>query len=168
MKAVQHSTGKCCSMSVPYFALPESFFYSSTLHWRSRTNAFRTKNCTVRYWGGELAIYCLDIDEESLLIYCLDIEEESLPRGRNKSGAVTELCGCPHPLTVIIIVVLLQVVALIIAVVTIFILTKVNISVIMTVIINVVLLKLIILFIIVVIIVNAILTIRGRDSIYIF
>ena len=50
----------------------------------------------------------------------------------------------------------------------IFILTKVNISVIMTVIINVVLLKLIILFIIVVIIVNAIMTIRGRDSIYIF
>ena len=38
----------------------------------------------------------------------------------------------------------------------------------MTVIINVVLLKLIILFIIVVIIVNAIMTIRGRDSIYIF
>ena len=67
-----------------------------------------------------LLIYCLDIDEESLLIYCLDIEEESLPRGRNKSGAVTELCGCPHPPTVIIIVVLLQVVVLIIAVVTIF------------------------------------------------
>ena len=110
----------------------------------------------------------IDIDEESLLIYCLDIEEESLPRGRNKSGAVTELCGCPHPSTVIIIVVLLQVVVLIIAVVTIFILTKVNISVIMTVIINVVLLDIIILFIIVVIIVNAIMTIRGRDSIYIF
>ena len=57
-----------------------------------------------------LLIYCLDIDEESLLIYCLDIEEESLPRGRNKSGAVTELCGCPHPSTVIIIVVLLVII----------------------------------------------------------